>query len=135
MNPYGAAGLVADLIPDFLAYPDTFRFGGNTNGVNTYTGIDIADFTGGVYNAQNIFKGDNFGCLFFQFLQEGVPTQLQGGVNDVGAATSLLNQYIPSYFKKLQCPQLGKFDGSVFQPYTGYNYSPTAPAPGGPKNC
>lgn len=31
---YNAVDVFGDLIPEFAAYPDSFRFGGNTNGVN-----------------------------------------------------------------------------------------------------
>jgi hypothetical protein len=37
--------------------------GGNTNGVNTFAGLDIGDISGGVYNFSNLLKGDNFACF------------------------------------------------------------------------
>lgn len=125
-NPYGAAGLVADLPPDFLAYPDSFRFGGNVNGKNTYTGIDISNITGGVYNADTLFQGDNLGCFLLLNFQQAIPLQLQGGVNDVGTAVALLNKYMPSYFSSLSCPQVDKYDTSFFSKYPGGKYQPTA---------
>lgn len=35
--------------------------GGNTGTVNSFTGVDLGDTTGGVYNAQTLFEGNNLG--------------------------------------------------------------------------
>lgn len=32
LEPYNAAAVIGDDVVEFVAYPDTFRFGGNTNG-------------------------------------------------------------------------------------------------------
>ena len=59
-------------IPEWLAndyakfyekYPALSSVGGNTNGVNTFTGVDVGNLTGGVINAQNLLDGDNFACF------------------------------------------------------------------------
>jgi hypothetical protein len=57
------------LVGDFESFaafdPATSSVGGNTGGVNTFSGFDPADITGGVYNFQNLLdgKGDNFICF------------------------------------------------------------------------
>ncbi|KAF7193697.1 Dothistromin biosynthesis peroxidase dotB [Pseudocercospora fuligena] len=132
---YNAVDVFGDLIPEFAAYPATFRFGGNTNGVNTYTGVDIANLTGGAYNAQTLFQGNNFGCFFLQTEQQAIPLQLQGGVNDVAKATALVLKYLTPLSAKLGCPALSKYDNSVFQKYTGKSYAPTANPSGYRANC
>lgn len=40
--------------------------GGNTNGVNTYQGIDVATLTGGTLTNGDVLKPKNFACLLFQ---------------------------------------------------------------------
>lgn len=45
---------------------DSFRFGGNTNGVNTYQGVDVATLTGGVYTPEDLLNPKNFGCMVYQ---------------------------------------------------------------------
>lgn len=131
---YDAIDVFGDLIPKFAAYPDSFRFGGNVNGVNSYAGIDISNVTGGVYNAKTLFEGNNFSCFFVQNLQQGIPLALQDGVNDVGAAVELLGKYLGPIADKLSCPQVSKYDPSVLNSYKGYPYKPTA-NPAGPVNC
>jgi hypothetical protein len=43
--------------------PTLLDIGGNTNGVNTFTGVDLGNLTGGVINGQNLLQGDNFACF------------------------------------------------------------------------
>lgn len=43
--------------------------GGNTNGVNTFTGLDIGNVTGGVINGENLLEGGNFACLCVYLIQ------------------------------------------------------------------
>ena len=127
-NQYNALSVFADLAPTFQAYPKSFRFGGNTKGVNTYSGIDIANFTNGAYNADTLFEGNNLACFFFRNQQQAVPDQLKGGVDEIASAFQLISSHLDSVFGDLECPQLGKYDNSVFDQYTGHKYHPTGPA-------
>jgi hypothetical protein len=40
--------------------------GGNTGKPNTFTGVNIADLTGGVFNAETLLEGNNLMCFAFQ---------------------------------------------------------------------
>lgn len=63
-EPYTLAYFLAEDYPPLVAAePRTMNIGGNTAGVNTFTGVDIGDLTGGVYNSQNLLNGDNFACF------------------------------------------------------------------------
>ena len=55
--------LDTDYPPLILAEPNTLDIGGNTNGVNTFTGLDIGNLTAGVYNSEDLLEGDNFACF------------------------------------------------------------------------
>lgn len=127
-NQYTVPNVIEDLVIGWAAYPDTFRLGGNTNGVNTYKGVDIATLTGGTYQQSNLFEGDNFACLFFQTQQQAVPDELKGLVNDVAAALAIFDKYVGPVASKFKCTPLAKYDNSVFNVYPGRTYSPTGPA-------
>jgi len=49
-----------DYPPLVVAQPRTLDIGGNVAGINTFTGLDIGYLPGGVYNSENLRKGDNF---------------------------------------------------------------------------
>lgn len=65
--PYTFAEFIVNDYPPLVRNdPTLLNIGGNTNGVSTFTGLDIGDLTGGVINGQNLLQGDNFAC-FCQF--------------------------------------------------------------------
>ena len=51
------------MAPIFVNDPRLLDVGGNTNGVNTFAGLDLGNLTGGVINGQNLLQGDNFACF------------------------------------------------------------------------
>jgi hypothetical protein len=52
------------LAPIFLNDPTLLNIDGNTNGVNTFTGLDIGNLTSGVINGENLLRGANFACFY-----------------------------------------------------------------------
>lgn len=103
------------------------KFGGNTGAVNTFTGLDVANLTGGILNAENLFTGDNFACFSFLLLQQGIPNFLDLAINDLAPATDLVNDALAPVTGNLSCPQLGNFSFGIFDQFPGYKYSPTGP--------
>ncbi|KAJ5115843.1 hypothetical protein N7456_000191 [Penicillium angulare] len=128
ISPYGLADVALDVGIGYLAYPNTLRFGGNTGSVNSFTGVAVSDLTGGVLDAKNLFEGDNFACFAFVLLQQGIPDFLKGPLADINNATSFLKPFLSPILDKLECPELGDFDQSLFNDFPGYKYSPTGPA-------
>ena len=127
------AGVFGDLIPEFVAYPTSFRFGGNVNGVGTYTGIDITNFTGGAYNAATLFQGNNLACFAYQNIQMGLPDVLSANPFTT-AALSFLQKQFGAAFSGISCPQLAKLFNNNLPPYPGRQYNPNPPK-NAPENC
>ncbi|TVY45579.1 Aromatic peroxygenase [Lachnellula subtilissima] len=97
----GAKDLVTYTI---LKYPALFSIGGNTNGVNTFTGLDFADITGGVFNAANLLEGNNALCFAFQFVKEASPNMLSSLYATIGPILSTLTEALDVVFLSLDCP-------------------------------
>ncbi|KAF2485952.1 hypothetical protein BDY17DRAFT_245395 [Neohortaea acidophila] len=126
-------GVFGDLIPNFLAYPNSFRFGGNTGKVNTYTGIDLANYTNGVYNADNLFQGNNFACFVYQNIQQGQPDSVNA--NPLASTVAgIFTPYLNKVFGGITCPQLQSLNDNNLGVYPGHKYSPNPPA-NAPENC
>jgi hypothetical protein len=62
-SPFTVAVGLGKLAPILENDPTLLDIGGNTNGVNTFTGVDIGNLTGGVINGENLLQGDNFACF------------------------------------------------------------------------
>lgn len=126
-NQYGFAGVVGDLGIQFGAYPDSFKFGGNVNGVNTYTGVDLANFTNGAYHAGDLTDPNKAACFYAQFAQAGIPDAANLPLSEITPVTSLINKYITPITGSFDCPVVDKFDQSLFNQFPGYKYSPSGP--------
>lgn len=122
---YSLADVAADVGIGYLAYPKTLRFGGNAGKVNSFIGVAVSDLTGGVLDATTLFEGDNFACFIFNLAQQAIPSALKGPLAAINNATSFLDTYLSPFLNTLECPELGKFDQSVFNSFPGYKYNPT----------
>lgn len=130
-NEYNAVNVFQDLGVQFLAYPDSFRLGGNTNGVNTYGGVDLSDLTGGAMNLDYLLdiSGKNATCFYAQFVQAIIPDAAAVALGELSAITDLVNKYIKTIVPSgLDCPVVDEFDQTLFNKYPGHTYSPTGPA-------
>lgn len=92
--------------------------------VNSFTGVNQGDFSGGVYNAATVLEGNNLGCFAFQAAQQGILTVLEGILSDLGPISTLVNQYISPVLRELNCSALTTFSQSAFNQFPGYNYNP-----------
>jgi hypothetical protein len=106
---------------------DFKRSGGNTGKVNTFTGVNVADLTGGAFSDSTLFQGNNFACFAFSLLQQGIPNFLNNPLNDLAPVTNLINKYVGPIVGGLSCPQQGAYSFGVFDHFPGYKYSPTGP--------
>lgn len=104
-----------------LQYPEFLEVGGNTGTVNSFTGVDISNLTGGVYNAQNLLQGNNLACFGFQAAIQFAPDLLQGEVSDVTDAVNELTSSLGSSLTTLGCPTLQSIDESQFAQFPGYS--------------
>jgi hypothetical protein len=93
--------------------------------VNSFTGVDVGNLTGGVYNAQTLLQGNNLACFAFQGAQQGLPSVLQGVISgSLTPVINLVNQYVNPVLQTLNCPALLNWNQSLFDQYPGYQYKP-----------
>lgn len=62
-DQYSIAYLSSDDLEMVLQHLDLDSIGGNTGTVDSFTGVDFADLTGGVFNAENLLKDNNLFCF------------------------------------------------------------------------
>ncbi|PBP27410.1 Cloroperoxidase [Diplocarpon rosae] len=118
-DEYTIPFFVADLAAAALQYPQFLSIGGNTGKVNTFTGVDVTNLTGGVYNAGSLAQGNNAACFAFQFAQQVAPDILKGLFSTITAPLAQLNTAFGKVFAELSCPQLKAVDTSQFKNYPG----------------
>lgn len=115
ISPYDIANADSDLGVQYAAYPDSFKLGGNVNGVNSYAGVDLANLTGGVMNAEYLFNTDKprAACFYAQLAQSLIPDSGKLLLSELSAVTDLVGKAIKPIMADLDCPIVDKFDQSL----------------------
>ncbi|MCJ1462824.1 hypothetical protein MMC07_001427 [Pseudocyphellaria aurata] len=123
-NLYTAPFFDSDLYNIFGKHPELVAFGGNTGTVNSFAGLNIADLTGGAYNAETLLQGNNLACFLFQSVAVAAPDLIRqtGVIADVLSAVNKINSAVAQATGGLGCPQLNRYDydSSQLSKYPGY---------------
>ena len=93
--------------------------GGNTGEPNTFTGVNAGDLTGGVFNAESLLEGNNALCFALAAAETASPDILRGLLGNALQAISKLTDVLNPLLGTLGCPQLAKYDKSLFQQFPG----------------
>lgn len=81
-----------------------YSIGGNTGTVNSFTGVDIANLTGGVINAATLLEGNNLLCLVFEVVKTVSPNLLSGIWATLAQPLELITNAIDTPLLNLSCP-------------------------------
>lgn len=111
--PYEVTYFIADLINAAALHPKFLNIGGNTGEVNTFTGVDVENLTGGLFNGASLLEGNNLGCFVYQFAAQAKPDIA------LGVLTPLLNS-VGKIVAQLGCPQLANIDDEQLKAFPGY---------------
>jgi hypothetical protein len=85
----------------------------NTGKVNTFTGVDLGNLTGGVFNLPTLLEGNNLGCFIFQLSAQAKPDIL---LQPLDSLQSLVGQLVAP----LNCPELKAIDIVQLEALPGY---------------
>lgn len=103
-----------------LEYPEFLSVGGNTGKVDSFTGLDLNDVTGGLVNAGTLTQGNNLLCFGFQAVVQMLPDLLEGLFTDVTPAQSLLGSALNKATNSLGCPKLNNINNDQYDQFPGY---------------
>lgn len=80
--------------------------GGNTGTVNSFTGVDVEDLTGGVFNAETLLEGNNMMCFVFEAVDTLAPNSLSTLFSILEGPLQLVTNTIGSALTGFSCPAL-----------------------------
>lgn len=89
-----------------IKYPELANVGGNTGTVNSFTGLDLSNITGGVFNIETLLEGNNLLCFAFQVLRFVAPNSLSGLFTTITAPLELITNALAQPILDLECPAL-----------------------------
>ena len=98
-----------DLVQMVAVVPEAISVGGNTGQVNTFTGVDLGDITGGAYRTSDLTNPTKFVCFFYQLTVAIVPDFLRSETLGAALAGALnLLQTNISPFVDPSCAEIGE---------------------------
>jgi hypothetical protein len=91
--------------------------------VDSFTGVDTSDLTGGVFNSASLLDGNKGACFLYQASLAAMPSAAAPALGALGSVLGwALNQLGPD-MAKLECPQLATFDNSLFNAFPGAKFA------------
>lgn len=81
-----------------------YSIGGNTGTVNSFTGLDLHNVTGGVLNAASLLENNNLLCFVFELLKTFLPNSLSPLLSTLEVPISLVTDTLASPLLSLACP-------------------------------
>ncbi|KAJ3875198.1 hypothetical protein F5051DRAFT_70095 [Lentinula edodes] len=120
-DEYGIVSHFDELSGIALAHPRFLSIGGNTGQVDSFTGVDLTDLTGGVYHASTLLEGNNLKCFTLQAMMMHFPIGATGPLE--GVLDELADMADP-LLRAWDCPELEKIDESLLEKFPGYSRYP-----------
>ncbi|KAF7715040.1 Chloroperoxidase domain-containing protein [Penicillium ucsense] len=103
---YGLVQLNLDIVDFLLKYPELGSVGGNTGKVNSFAGVDLADLTGGLFNATNLLKGNSLLCFAFEVLRFASPNALSSLYSTLAQPLAFLGNILATPLLDITCPAM-----------------------------
>lgn len=92
------------------SYPTNCQVGGNTGTVNSFSGVDLGDITGGLINSvDDLSDPAKLGCFLSQAIQADVPSFLDNvfeGAALASAQSAIATTLLPALAGLGACPNL-----------------------------
>jgi len=128
-DEYTIPFFLEDVVGMAVESPQFLDIGGNTAGVDTFSGVDLGNLTGGLYNSANLLNPDTLSCFIYQMLLQQAPDLLLPVVTLTQNLLGLLGKLAAPFengqngqdlgCKKLSSLQNAQFK-QTFQAYPGY---------------
>ena len=105
--PYGLTQLNLDTLSMIAQHPELGSIGGNVGTVNSFTGVDLSDVTGGILNAGNFLQGNNLLCFVLEVVKMASPSYLSNLYSTLAKPLDLITQVVSTSLLSLDCPVWG----------------------------
>lgn len=87
-----------------MAHPVLGSIGGNLGKVNSFAGVNMGDFTGGVLNSASLLEGNNLICFSLEVIKTFAPNSLSTLFKTLTVPLKLINNALLDPILDLSCP-------------------------------
>ncbi|KAF2091596.1 oxidase [Saccharata proteae CBS 121410] len=109
-TPYGLVELNLDLAAWMMKYPELASVGGNTGTVNSFTGVDLGNVTGGLLNAETLLEGNNLLCFVFEVIKTFAPEAISPLFATIEEPVQWIVNTLDVPIANLSCPAYGDLE-------------------------
>ncbi|ETS87214.1 hypothetical protein PFICI_01042 [Pestalotiopsis fici W106-1] len=102
--PWGLVDLNLDLLKWSKKHPFLLDIGGNTGQVNTFTGLDLSNITGGLLNSATLLEGNNLICFSLEIAKTFGPNSLSTLYEALSVPAGILTDALATPLLDLSCP-------------------------------
>ncbi|KAF2763409.1 Cloroperoxidase [Pseudovirgaria hyperparasitica] len=120
LDRYNIVDVGLDLVAGAINYGDLLAIGGNTGKPNTFTGVNVGDLTGGVFNAATLLEGNNLMCFLVQAATAANVDELSKLENLLGDLLNPVLDMLSDMIVGLTCPQLKSLNTDLLKQFPGY---------------
>lgn len=72
--------------------------------MNSFTGVDVGNLTGGILNGETLLEGNNLLCLAFEVVKTAAPNELSTLFTLIEEPLQLITNSLGSALANLSCP-------------------------------
>ncbi|MCJ1467784.1 hypothetical protein MMC07_006409 [Pseudocyphellaria aurata] len=119
-NAYSSLSYALDLVKMAATVPEAVSVGGNTGTVNSFTGVDLGDITGGAYRTTDLLDPNKAVCFIYQLTLAVVPDLLRSQAlgSLLAGALQLLNNEINPLIDP-SCAKIGNYNDTFLSQFPG----------------
>ena len=132
-DPWTLPDILLGVASQCLAFPSTCKVGGNTGEVNSFSGVDLGDISGGLVNTfEDLSDPERLGCFISQNIQAEAPSSLEKiftGALLKEALRLIDSKLVPALAGLGECPNLppGKGVNQYSEKFPGANVPSEGP--------
>ncbi|KAF7534854.1 heme-thiolate peroxidase [Neopestalotiopsis clavispora] len=102
--PWGLVDLNLDVLKWSEKHPFLLDIGGNTGQVNTFTGLDLSNITGGLLNSAALLEDNNLICFSLEIAKTFGPNSLSTLYEALSVPAGVLTDALATPLLDLSCP-------------------------------
>ncbi|KAF1933715.1 Cloroperoxidase [Didymella exigua CBS 183.55] len=103
-SEYGLIPLNVDIISWVMKHPELGSIGGNTGNVNSFSGLDLRNMTGGLVTSASLLEGNNLLCFAFELLKTFLPNSLSPLLATLAGPINMVTDVLATSTISLACP-------------------------------
>ncbi|KUJ08136.1 uncharacterized protein LY89DRAFT_691409 [Mollisia scopiformis] len=119
-DEYTIPFFLTDVLAAAAEYPQFLDIGGNTGTVNSFTGVDIQNLTGGVFDGATLLEGNNLECFVFQAVVQAAPDMLEGTEESLlDSLVGQINGAVGDALGDVACEKLQTYNTEQYSQFPG----------------